>query len=85
MTNWHMCSLTVPEKEMVSRNTLAHSIFCFGTLKLLLSDYLHVLKYFAEFLDNRLIPEEKGRETCIIFSFVSGHPNELNKLNTNLF
>lgn len=67
MTNWHMCSLIVPVKEMVSRNTLADSIFCFGPLKLLLAYYSYVFKYFTEILDNRPIPKEKGREICIIF------------------
>lgn len=85
MANWHMCSLIVPVKEMVSRNTLDDSIFCFGPLKLLLSDYSYVFNYFTEILDNKPIPKEKGREMCVIFSLMSGLPNKLNKRNNFFF
>lgn len=80
-----MCSLTVPEKEMISRNTPADGLFCFGPLKLIPSDYSYVLKYIAENFDNRLVPEEEGRGIISFFSLMRGLPNKLKKLNTNFF
>lgn len=74
-----MCSLTVPEKDMISRNTPADGLFCFGPLKLIPSDYSYVLKYIAENFDNRLVPEEEGRGIISFFFTYEGPSKQTEK------